>query len=441
MQKVQHLRLAIQDDGYQRFFVELRNPEIVFKNCGSREWRDLFEEMLGIEYDAENGPLWQARVTRMGREDEASCQIVNGCVNHGYVLLIGFHHSITDGTSNAKFCTILLKIVNALLTTGSVPEGDEVTLAPSMWDLTSPEHMQKFRVYDPRDLLSLAKDCYNYGFNERSQYLRRFPPPKNMFHSEIRSGIVTAELTTEITTELIRACKRKGVTVSGAFTAAAGIAIYNLITRPEGPTPALPKGKRKFGINHAVNLRRYFDKSNQDACGCYFNFFDDHVTCDENSLARFWEVAHEATISIHQNVDNARGLKKQRNLDFIFNYLYPSDWYCSWRRRRALHSANSEFSTSNLGAVDKMFNGVGTPVETIKMFRSTAMHYLPSLFTWFFQTFRGRFTGLLEFFTNFVTRQQAQDYIDETMRVLIAGIDLARLPSSTELMTSEVIAR
>jgi hypothetical protein len=43
--------------------------------------------MLSIEYDAENGPLWQARLTRMSIEDEASCQIVNGCVNQGYVLL------------------------------------------------------------------------------------------------------------------------------------------------------------------------------------------------------------------------------------------------------------------------------------------------------------------------------------------------------------------
>jgi hypothetical protein len=73
-------------------------------------------------------------------------------------------------------------------------------------------------------------------------------------------------------------------------------------------------------------------------------------------------------------------------------------------------------------------------VHPHQLYRSTAMHYLPSLFTWFFQTFRGRFTALLEFFTNFVTREQAQEYIDETMRVMTAAIEAARLPPATELM-------
>jgi hypothetical protein len=109
--------------------------------------------------------------------------------------LVGFHHSITDGTSNAKFCSILLKILNAVLTGSPIPDGDSVQLSPSMWDLV-PDKLKKFGWCDPRDWVSLARDCYTYGFNERSQYLRRFPPPRTVFHSEIKSGICTAELPT-----------------------------------------------------------------------------------------------------------------------------------------------------------------------------------------------------------------------------------------------------
>ena len=255
-----------------------------------------FETLLKKRFDQENGPLWFVRYINL--EDD-SWQThyphfvpieENEDKPHKFMIIFGFCHNFSDGTTNTKFCEVFLKVMNDLLLKKEIDMKVEAKLVEPYHDRladqmkftnTLKSHLWLVYVFFYRIFSILA--CTFIFFRKFTDH---YIQPRDR---EAYTRIIPGELDEKTTARLIQKCKDEKATLNSAFTAAANLALYRMILLHNESLK-----KISFGGIHTINMRRYWTKEeSEDSCGLHISTIDVHIPTTIDDMNDTWTYARK----------------------------------------------------------------------------------------------------------------------------------------------------
>ncbi|XP_076034605.1 uncharacterized protein LOC143021190 [Oratosquilla oratoria] len=403
--KMPHLRmvLGIKDDDL--WWRELTNEIVDVEEMETDDVIQTFESLLRRRYRMMEGPLWFVRLVKVKEEDDIRDS--NHNLKYRYVVIFGFHHNVSDGTTNMKFCNIFLSVLNRLMQGKEVDMKEEGTFAPPIHDEIARKIASKWWLLNVF-LRRLFRGIICYG-SYVSNITRIFPLPA---HKEASTNVLHHELDELTTQRLLKRCKMENVTLNSAFTAAANLSLFRM---------ALDQGSKlsstSFDSVHAINMRRYWPKEKQpNTYGCHISMLDIEVPTTVEDFDNFWEYARRVHGNfLHVITKSQRALKlmpisQKLRLIIVFN---------SWLASLGLPSTNdNHYCTTNMGDLSNTFPGTGEEVEVSKVLRSVSCHLMPTLCQHTLQTFRGKFCYSLDYYTQKFEPETAVTYAKTILDML-----------------------
>lgn len=423
--KIQNLRACIKKIDGVRYFAEMSKSRVLFEERHHDDWMEEYETQLQAIFDVEEGPLWSAVFLTMpeaNRRLDAADSSSNYSLadehladpehRHLSMLVLTFCHAISDGASNAVFCNMLLSTLNCLIEGDPVPEEANIPLQVPLEDMEL-----KGRPYlTLRQISSTIGHLWSLAFPPTNQYLSCFSTPSVPRQTRMRTYSLV--LSRCETARLVAVCRQNGVSVHAAFTAAASVALFRIVTRLR-TQKRLPRLQAfNIGSGHVVNFRRYMLPRNQNAYGCYMGFFETHVEIAEEveSKAAFWDLVRTVLRQMNEKLN-----KEQQPVVYcklMQKCLSTERWIHRQHTKRLPHVSHY-FGTSNMGDLDRIFNANGKHVEVTRLVRTTNIgHDLGMVYAHMFHTLRGRLMYNLDYLVSVVTEQQAKQYAEETLFVI-----------------------
>ncbi|KAK4317805.1 hypothetical protein Pmani_011129 [Petrolisthes manimaculis] len=227
--KMPHLRMVVGRREGQLWWREMETTvldleEVIADNLDQVE--PTLESLLRRQYNVEEGPLWFVRfLSPTTSIDTDPNQNHKQNINHNkykYVCIFGFHHNVSDGTTNMSFCRVFLKVLNDLMQGNTIDLTEAGTFASPLHDRLADEASSQWTLFC-MFLKRFYRAVISYGAHV-SNFTQVFRMP-----AEIGAGTrVLHHQLDEITSRrLYLRCKMEGVTVNSAFTAAANLACTN----------------------------------------------------------------------------------------------------------------------------------------------------------------------------------------------------------------------
>nr|XP_045615326.1 uncharacterized protein LOC123768665 [Procambarus clarkii]XP_045615409.1 uncharacterized protein LOC123768665 [Procambarus clarkii] len=405
--KMPHVQLGVGRHLGALWWRKMASPALDVDELTTDDVMAAFEELLRHRYSLE-GPLWFLRlVTPEGKSvlDETAGH------SHKYVCIFGFHHSVSDGTTNMQFCKVFVQVLDDLLQGRDVDMCSEGRFAEPFHDIladAATSHLSLLSLF----LSRFYKGILSYGAYVRN-FTRLFPMPT---HKVAETHILHYELEETTSKKLYLRCKMEGVTLNSAFTAAANLALYLLMSARGHSLKAT-----QINCVQVVNMRRYWPKPLQpNTFGCNISILDLDFQTEEKNLEEFWEYSRlvHSNISHHLTVTQ-RALTVQPISERL-KLVIGSNF---WLSRLGLPSTNNHhYCLTNMGNLRTAFPGTGDEVQVSKVLRSVSCHFMPTLCQHTLQTFRGRLCYSLDYYTQKMTRETASQYAEEILRVLTSSI-------------------
>ncbi|KAB7498653.1 hypothetical protein Anas_00537 [Armadillidium nasatum] len=325
--------------------------------------QSLFESLSKHSYDIEKGPLWFVRLV-------TGTEKTNASDSHKYILVFGFHHNFSDGTSNMIFCNNFVLALNDYFLNKELLIKEEGYFASPIHDEIANKdrsELELAKYFSKRfcsGLLSFNKAIKNF--------LTYYPLP---YHDKScgQTNVLFAELDETSTEKLLRRCHMEKVTLNSAFTAVANIALYKMI---------LLKDKNiletTFHTQHAVNMRRYWPKDKQNlALGCHISMANISIPTQLKDMENFWEYArriHETIrhdLIVKKTVLKVQPLSEKLCLVIFANYLLAQ---LKWPSTN-----DSHYCVTNMGDISSLIETENQIVNITKIHRSVVCHYMQVL--------------------------------------------------------------
>ncbi|CAL4063554.1 unnamed protein product [Meganyctiphanes norvegica] len=405
--KMPNLQMSIGHQNNELWWKELESEILNVEQIVTDNFTDTFECLLKKKFSIEKEPLWFIRLI-----DLKENKYEHGSINEKQVCMFGFHHSITDGTTNMKICTVFLDILNNLVLNRPIDMKEEGIFARPHHDRIANEYMSSLAL-NTLLITRVWKAIFCYGANV-SPLTRLYPQPS---HMEASTKVIYDELDEITTSQLIQRCKKENVTLNSAFTAAANLGIFNLIKAKDQSTKEI-----KIHSSHRVNMRRFWPKELQTSSfGCHMSAMD--LTCNTNDQNQnnFWKYTREVHSVINTNLNETKyclqvvPISHRQNFAFFWN---------SWLSWFGLPSTNDiHFSITNMGNLSNTFPGEGPEVRVSKIMRTTSGHYLPSLCCHSIQTFQGKFSLSIDHYTQKMKKETVESYAKNIFSILRRAID------------------
>lgn len=368
------------------------------------------ESLLQRRFVMEEGPLWFVRFMTVTPDGE-STRDKNHNLNYKYVCFFGFHHNVSDGTSNMKFCKVFLQVLNDLL------QGKDVDMCEEGIPC-APEHDIIADMYSSRwSLFCIFLHRFYKGILSYGAYIKNFtrfyPMPA---HTSAATRVLHYQLDENTSTKLYLRCKMENVTLNSAFTAAANLALLQMMAAKQGTLATT-----NIHSVHAVNMRRYWQKQQKkDSLGCHISMLDVSFSTEQKHMDEFWEYSRSVHSKLtHHLSTTCRALQVQpisERLKIVIGSNY-------WLDRLGLASTNdNHYCVTNMGNLSFSFPGTGAEVEVSKVLRSVSCHFMPSLGQHTLQTFRSRFCYSFDYYTQKLTRETAALYAQSIIDILTKSI-------------------
>ena len=401
-----HLRLCIGNHKNDRWWREMNADRLDIEELKTSDITGTFESLIKRRYNLEEGPLWFVRFVTPSGVD-GLVRDTNFNLKRKYVCIFGFHHNVSDGTTNMNFCNIFLKMLNDVILGNKLDLKEEGRFAYPLHDDMAAQI--RSRVYDVNLFLyRVYKGLIVYCEYVRN-FIRHYAMPTS---NEGCTQVIYHELD-EITTErLLKRCKMEGVTLNTAFTAAANIGMYRMILQRDSSVQ-----KTQFDNQQAVNMRRYWPKDKRkNAYGCHISMLDISVPTEISDIDNFWEYARKTHRILYHDLSNTkRALKMHPMSEKLWIAIFVNSWM-SWLR---LPSANdSHYCITNMGDVSSTFSGDGEAVSVTRIVRSVSCHFMQTLCQHTLQTFRGKFYYSLDYYPQKMSVDTARAYASSLMDTL-----------------------
>ncbi|XP_042868206.1 uncharacterized protein LOC122250700 [Penaeus japonicus] len=408
--KLPHLRMSIGRHKGKLWWREIPREAVDVEELRSDDVHSTLESLLRRRYRMEEGPLWFTRFVPLQGEDE--CVIDNNHnLKYKYVCLFGFHHNVSDGTTNMKFCKVFLQVVNDLLAGREVDMRQEGVFATPLHDQIADDASSQWYLFTIF-LKRFYKGILSYG-----AYVRNFTHIYRMPAENIASTRVLHHELDEFTTRnLLRRCKMEGVTLNSAFTAAANLTLYRMMADKNHSLDATTVSSLQ-----AINMRRYWPKDAQpNTFGCHISMLDVGFATNRADLDGFWEYSRGVHSSlVYQLTTTQHPLKIQPISERLILIICSNSWL-DWA---GFPSTNdNHYTVTNMGDLTHTFPGMGEEVEVSRVLRSVSCHFMPTLCQHTLQTFRGRFCYSLDYYTQKLSRETATTYAQGIIDLLRKSI-------------------
>ena len=403
--KMPNLRMSVGRRNGKLWWREMEKEVVDVEEIQSDDVIKTFELLLRRRYRLEEGPLWFVRFVTLteGKNQERD---TNFNLKYRYVCILGFHHNVSDGTTNMKFCKVFLSVLNNLLQGKGIDYRQEGIFALPLHDKLAEEctsNLFLFRLF----LKRFYKGILSYGAYIRN-FTWHYPMPAS---SDARTHVMHQELDEVTTSKLLKRCKMEGVTLNSAFTAAANLGLYKMILRKHKLV------KTHFDSVQAVNMRRYWPQdSRKDTLGCHISMLDMTVPTELEDIDNFWEYSRKVhKILQYELIESKRALKVQPISERLRLIICSNSWL-AWA---GLPSTNdNHYCVTNMGDLSSTFPGTGEQVEVSRVVRSVSCHFMPTLCQHTLQTFKGRFCYSLDYYGQKLTPEVAKEYVDELIGIL-----------------------
>ncbi|XP_068206714.1 uncharacterized protein [Palaemon carinicauda] len=373
------------------------------------------EDLLKRRYRMDKGPLWFVRFITVTHDVGKDPSSNSEDTKYKYVSIFGFHHNVTDGTTNMKFCRIFLNVLNCMMEGKDIDMQQEGYFAEPLHDRLADA------VSNTWDLFHIIIRRFYKGILAYGAFVRNFTRHYRMpICCSAATNVLHNELDEKTTERLLLRCKKESVTLNSAFITASNLAIYKMITAKD---PSV----KSTSVNYlqAINMRRYWPKEKQpDTFGCHISLLDVNFVVKPEHFDGFWDCARLIHATILHQLNETRHplivqpISERLRLLILANGLL---------NRLKLPSTNdNHYCVTNMGDLSTVFPGTGPVVEASKIMRSVSCHFMPSLCQHTIHTFRGKLSYSLDYYTQKMIKETATTYVQEILNVLRSSIDLPK---------------
>ncbi|CAL4099051.1 unnamed protein product, partial [Meganyctiphanes norvegica] len=211
--KVPTLRRCLQKRGETLWWRDMDQENIDFKILEESDFnKECFS--LGTHcYDSSNGPMWRARLIPIKSGAKLYIPELEDQFPHHYILLLGFHHAMTDGTSTLKIIRFFLQILNSVIKGEYI--NDQIQLgehADGSQTIALKEEKKKELNKNPHSK-EMKKSKFKY-LNRVPFLLQAFPPPIGVTLCTLN---MTRDLDELTSSKFFAKCKAEGVSVHAGF--------------------------------------------------------------------------------------------------------------------------------------------------------------------------------------------------------------------------------
>ncbi|XP_076049164.1 uncharacterized protein LOC143029880 isoform X2 [Oratosquilla oratoria] len=374
------------------------------------------KKMLNQIYER-GGPLWYLRVIRVC-QDSMNPQTLGRC--YLTVLVFGFHHAITDGTSNFMMAGHFVSL-----------------LEEAMKNQTKQSSESVFRFSTSRQIdFLLGWGCMKMNMSQCSRR-RETEKTRQLFQSEPKllelspSGhiektthVMRRHLDESLSEKFMRRCKRENISIHSGFSALLNLAHAVFMTEAHLEKDN-PKG---FIINslHTINMRQYLCGNNSKTVGALVNLLPLEQCVDPQISinGEFWNHA----IELHKQ--SLKGILNGTSTRMTSSYLM-------------LHKENPEnrsveghptvyFITNGVGIVDKYFPSsvLGKDMSQDSMTSTTNFHLIDLMQSTSqsshlcmalinFYIFQGQFTYCIDYNTEWLTDKTVEHLLNVIEQLFI----------------------
>ncbi|KAK4317808.1 hypothetical protein Pmani_011132 [Petrolisthes manimaculis] len=408
--KMPNLRMHLDYRHGDLWWREMVHEVVDVEEITSDNVEETVQELLRRRYRMHEGPLWFTRFVNLTEDDQYE-RDSNFNLRYKYVCIFGFHHNVSDGSTNMKFCQVFLKVLNDLYQGNNVDLSQEGTFAMPIHDRLGEEagsiwfYMGIFLRRFYTILLTFGHPVWNFT----SYY--RMP-----FEQEAGTHLLQRDLDKGTTQNLLKRCKMEGVTLNSTFTAAANLALYTMMLNKD----------KKLGLTHlcsqqAINMRRYWPKEHRDdTFGCHISLLDLSFPTQEEDLKAFWEYTRGVHNLLSYHLTETKRALKLQPMSVRLGIIIRHN---AMLAKLGLPSSNdNHYTVTNMGNLSTTFPGSGPEVEVTKVLRTVSCHFMPTLCQHTLQTFRGCLSYSLDYYTQKLSPETASQYASIIMSILASSI-------------------
>ena len=272
------LRYKLKEEGGHFYFEDqgFFRPKVIEKTLDESALNSFFESELNETIPVDCFPLWRFHVVR--------------CSGFTYFVLT-FNHMISDGRSGSLFFKYLLKTLASV---------DYVIPRAEVFPPFEEELMTKSGFV--RFMFSYLRALKNYVVGMKRKWYR-IDSKETGLHG---SGVLTRELSKEKVSKLLKLCREKGVTISGALATVLAESL------------SLSKGQN-VGVSLAADMRPLLERSRSSEIGYFVSTLD--LVNHANSKQDFWFLVKSMNSQINSCMTKGQarfdGLIKRLALTFI----------------------------------------------------------------------------------------------------------------------------
>ncbi|XP_037799362.1 uncharacterized protein LOC119594374 [Penaeus monodon] len=387
------LQMSVVWRGTRPWFRRMEEVVVDF-GVEDKEVMSVYSAELHAPYDMSRGPLWRARLVPMPEESRDGL--------HKAALLISVHHCITDGVTNVVLGRDLMRVLNASM----MGTADDVPFRAVIPALPDALFKRYDWIYVFKYFWKKLFDTFIRNYNQKLYFKGILPQPETRFAT---TKVIMDEFSAEATQRLVQQCRDAGVTVHACIVAIANIAIFRVAQQRA-------KGRIDSALINTVNcinMRRYFPPENKESLGCHISLEETELliqSADFTDKDSFWALVKriyddlQDSLNVHHTPAKNSPLFRPSSLIFHINYELT--------RRARQNRTHSHMITTNMGNLQHLLPGKygDGPVEITRILRSVSSALTGHGCTLTFQTFVGRFMISLDYYSNKMTDDVAQQF-------------------------------
>ncbi|CAL4066267.1 unnamed protein product [Meganyctiphanes norvegica] len=397
--KVPTLRRCLQRRGDNLWWRDMDQENIDFKVLEAADFRKEYYSLGTHCYDSSPGPMWCARLITSESGVRCYAPELEDQFPQQYTLLLGFHHAMTDGTSNLKIIRYFLQILNSVIKGEYI--NDQTQLAEhSDGSQTIALKEEKKRELN-FDLHSKAIKKSKFKDLKRVPFLlKAFPPPTGVTPCTLT---MTRDLDQVTSSKFFAKCKAEGVSVHAGFCAMINAAIVDILNEK-----GFQQEVYHIYFGHAVNSRRYWKGDTSKALGCHMEgLLLQTIPTSRTILQDIWGYARTLYHDMTTKLNNGAPLEDS----ILVEEVTTEDSSIEVEK-------GISYCTTNIGKIDSIIPCDLEHVQMTRLERTTSIHKFGSTSQIAMQTFRGCFMFGLDYCPNKLSTEAAKIFADRIIRIL-----------------------
>ncbi|XP_064112791.1 uncharacterized protein LOC135219723 [Macrobrachium nipponense] len=334
------------------------------------------------KYNSESGPLWCVRLLRMKGSSVD--------FPYHYSLILGIHHSLSDGTTNVKICDLLCRILNSLM--GGLPIDDAEQLGELVGNEVLPLYEQEMAKLKENPQLGreIQKELEE-GSKVRPLIRHICEIPSD---APVTSKKISVVVDPDLTSKFHRRAKAEGVSLHAALTSLINLSLVKLLQEH-----GIVQDEYNIRAGHDIDIRRYYSGDASRVIGVQGPMFGyrSPFLVPKDLFPVFWNVAKEFHDKLHKDINSRKVLTTSaykimtedtnHNFEEMFRADGEPDYY---------------YTISNMGNIAALLSEGGQYLSVQKLTRFCSLRSRGSFMVIFIHTFRNKLNFTFAYSTRFL---------------------------------------